>query len=51
MSNANDIVIVSAGRTPVGSFSGALSSVPAHDLGAAVVKGVLERASVAPEDV
>ena len=51
MSNANDIVIVSAGRTPVGSFSGALSSVPAHDLGAAVVKGVLERANVAPEDV
>ncbi|MCP5081612.1 MAG: acetyl-CoA C-acetyltransferase [Alphaproteobacteria bacterium] len=51
MSNANDIVIVSAGRTPVGSFSGALASVPAHDLGATVVKGVLERAKVAPEDV
>ena len=51
MSNASDIVIVSAGRTPVGSFSGSLASVPAHDLGAAVVKGVLERAKVSPEDV
>ncbi len=51
MSNASDIVIVSAGRTPVGSFSGSLASVPAHDLGAAVVKGVLERAKVSPDDV
>lgn len=51
MANADDIVIVSAGRTPVGSFSGSLASVPAHDLGATVVKGVLERANVSPEDV
>ncbi len=51
MANANDVVIVSAGRTPVGSFGGSFSTVPAHDLGATVVKGVLERASVAPEDV
>ncbi len=51
MTNINDIVIVAAGRTPVGSFSGSLASVPAHDLGATVVKGVLERANVSPEDV
>jgi acetyl-CoA C-acetyltransferase len=40
------IVIASAARTPVGSFNGALSSVAAHDLGAVVIKGVLERAGV-----
>ncbi len=51
MSNANEIVIVAAGRTPVGSFGGALSSVPAHDLGSAVITGVLERAGVEGKDV
>jgi len=46
-----DIVIASAARTPVGSFNGALGSVPAHDLGTVAIKGALERAGVAPEDV
>ena len=46
-----DVVIVSATRTPVGSFSGALSSVPAHYLGQTVVKAVLERAKVDPAEV
>ena len=46
-----DVVIVSAARTPVGSFSGALSSVPAHYLGQTVVKAVLERAKVDPAEV
>ena len=46
-----NIVIASAGRTPVGSFNGAFANTPAHDLGAAVIKAVLERAGVAPEDV
>jgi acetyl-CoA C-acetyltransferase len=46
-----EIVIVSAARTAVGSFNGALAGVPAHDLGAAVVKAALERASVAPGEV
>jgi len=46
-----EIVIVSAARTAVGSFNGALAGVPAHDLGAAVVKAALERASVAPTEV
>ena len=45
-----DIVIASAARTPVGSFNGALGSVPAHDLGTVAIKGALERAGVAPED-
>jgi acetyl-CoA C-acetyltransferase len=46
-----EIVIVSAARTAVGSFNGALGGVPAHDLGAAVVKAALERAKVAPTEV
>lgn len=40
------IVIVSAARTAVGAFGGGLASTPAHDLGAAVIKDVAERASV-----
>ncbi|MGP9821935.1 acetyl-CoA C-acetyltransferase [Salinarimonas sp. NSM] len=43
---AQDIVIVSAARTPVGAFNGAFAAVPAHELGAAAVKGALERAGV-----
>ncbi len=46
-----NVVIASAARTPVGSFNGAFAATPAHDLGAAVLKAVLERAGVAPEDV
>jgi len=46
-----NVVIVSAARTPVGSFNGSFANTPAHDLGAAVLKVVLERAGVAPEDV
>ena len=46
-----DVVIVSAARTPVGSFNGALSSVPANQLGQTAIKGALGRADVAPEDV
>ena len=42
----SDIVIVAAGRTAVGSFNGAFGNTPAHDLGAAVIKAVLERANV-----
>ena len=48
---ASDIVIVSAARTAVGSFSGAFATVAAHDLGAAAIKGALERAKLAPGDV
>lgn len=51
MSNSEDIVIVAAGRTAVGSFSGAFANTPAHDLGAAVIKGLLERSGLSPEDI
>lgn len=46
-----DVVITSAARTPIGSFNGALSSVPAHTLGAAAIKAALERAHIDPADV
>lgn len=48
---SQDIVIVAAGRTAVGSFNGAFANTPAHDLGAAVIKGVLAKAGVEAADV
>ena len=47
----SDIVIAAAARTPVGSFNGSLSSLPAHDLGKVAIIEALKRAKVAPEDV
>ncbi|WP_296595893.1 acetyl-CoA C-acetyltransferase [Phenylobacterium sp.] len=47
----SDIVIVSAARTPVGSFNGALSSLPAHELGKLAIQAAVERAGIAPADV
>jgi len=47
----DDIVIVAAARTPVGSFSGAFGSIPAHQLGATAIKAAIERAKLSPEDV
>ncbi|MCT4331483.1 acetyl-CoA C-acetyltransferase [Paracoccus sp. YLB-12] len=44
-------VIVSAARTPVGSFLGSFANVPAHDLGAAVLKEVVARAGVDPAEI
>jgi acetyl-CoA C-acetyltransferase len=49
--SAHDVVIVSAVRTPIGSIGGALSSLTAPKLGAAVVKAAVARAGVKPEDV
>ena len=46
-----DIVIVGAARTPVGSINGAFANTAAHELGAIAVKAALERAKVAPADV
>ncbi|MEM9362381.1 MAG: acetyl-CoA C-acyltransferase [Bacteroidota bacterium] len=45
------VVIVSAVRTPIGSFMGALSSVPAPKLGAIAIKGALEKIGLNPENV
>ncbi|HMQ95457.1 MAG TPA: acetyl-CoA C-acetyltransferase [Amaricoccus sp.] len=46
-----NVVIASAARTAVGSFNGAFANTPAHDLGAASIKAVLERAGVDAADV
>jgi acetyl-CoA C-acetyltransferase len=42
----DDIVIVSAARTPVGAFNGAFANLPAHELGKVAVKAALDRAGV-----
>ena len=47
----NDVVIVDAVRTPIGAFGGALASVPASTLGAAVIKALLSRTGLGPEVV
>jgi acetyl-CoA C-acetyltransferase len=47
----SDIVIVSAARTPVGSFLGALSSLPAHELGKIAIQAAVERAGITAADV
>ncbi len=46
-----DIVIVSATRTPVGSFNGSFANTPAHELGTTVIKSALEKAGVDAKDV
>ena len=46
-----EIVIVGAARTPVGSFNGSLSSMPAHKLGEVAIRAALERAGVEAADV
>jgi acetyl-CoA C-acetyltransferase len=48
---ADDIVIVAAARTPVGSFNGSLASLPAHELGKIVLTAAMERAGVKPDEV
>src|SRR3984885_1262852 len=47
----SDIVIVSAARTAVGSFNGALSSLPAHELGRVAILAAIERAGITAADV
>jgi acetyl-CoA C-acetyltransferase len=47
----DDVVILSAVRTPIGAFQGALSSLPAHALGARALAAAFERAGVAPDAV
>jgi acetyl-CoA C-acetyltransferase len=48
---ATDIVIASAKRTAVGSFTGAFGLTPAHELGAVAIKGALEAGKVDPAEV
>ncbi len=51
MASIREVVIVSAARTPVGSFLGSFSDVPAPQLGAAAIKAAVERAGVDGADV
>lgn len=46
-----EVVIVSAVRTPIGSFMGALSNIPAPKLGAIAIEGALKKANIKPEMV
>jgi acetyl-CoA C-acetyltransferase len=46
---SKDVVIVSAARTPIGSFLGGLSSISAPKLGAVAIKGALEKINLSPE--
>jgi acetyl-CoA C-acetyltransferase len=46
-----DIVIVSAARTPVGSFNGAFGTLPAHTLGTAAIQAAIARAKLEPGEV
>ncbi len=46
-----EVVIVSAARTPIGSFLGSLSSIPATKLGSIAIKGALEKINLKPEMV
>jgi acetyl-CoA C-acetyltransferase len=48
---STDVVIVSAARTAVGSFSGVFANVPAYELGAAAIKAALERGKIEPAEV
>ena len=51
METRNDIVIVSYARTPIGSFGGSLSSIPATKLGAIVIKGAMEKINLSKDNV
>ncbi|QKC81345.1 acetyl-CoA C-acetyltransferase [Mesorhizobium sp. NZP2077] len=51
MSSANSIVVASAARTAVGSFNGAFAAIPAHELGAVVIKELLSRAGVEAAEI
>ncbi|QTD45327.1 acetyl-CoA C-acyltransferase [Ottowia testudinis] len=48
---SDPIVIVSAARTPMGSFQGDFTPLAAHDLGGAAIKAAVERAGIKPEQV
>ena len=47
----SDVVIVSAARTPIGSFNGALASLTGAQLGTIALKSAMERAGIAPDEV
>ncbi|MEW8322113.1 MAG: acetyl-CoA C-acetyltransferase [Candidatus Thiodiazotropha taylori] len=48
---SENIVIVGAARSAIGTFGGSLAKIPGHELGATVINGLLERAGVKPDQV
>ena len=46
-----NVVIASAARTPVGSFTGSFANTPAHDLGACVLEALVARAGIDKSEV
>jgi acetyl-CoA C-acetyltransferase len=51
MANRHEVVVVGAARTPIGSFMGALSSIPAPRLGAVAIREAVQRAGIPPSAV
>ena len=49
--HGHDVYIVSAVRTPIGSFRGSLASLPASQLGSIAIRAAVERAEIHPEQV
>ena len=49
--NSKDVVIVEAVRTPIGTYNGSLKDIRAHQLGSIVIKEVLKRSNVNPDEV
>ncbi|MEW8430885.1 MAG: acetyl-CoA C-acetyltransferase, partial [gamma proteobacterium symbiont of Ctena orbiculata] len=48
---SENIVIVAAVRSAIGTFGGSLAGIPAHELGAKVIAGLLQKTGVKPEQV
>ena len=46
-----NIVITSALRTPIGTFNGALKDMEAHDLGSIVIKEIIKKSNLKPNDI
>ena len=51
MSKDKDVVIVSAKRTPIGSFQGVFSNLPANKLGSVVIKSLIEETKLDPSSI
>ncbi len=51
MTSQREVVILSAARTPIGRFDGALANVPAVELGATAIRAAVERAGIQPDQV
>ena len=51
MTQSNDVVIVAAGRTAIGKFSGGLGKIAASELGALVIRQLLAQSGIKPEQI